>query len=183
MQETAVIITAEATPNPNTVKLNIDRVIAEHGPFNYVSRERARESLLASRLLENDAIDGVMVGRDFVAITKKADAEWVSVAPEVDTIRELVGSGEPLVPDKPKPKSEVESEIEQRIRDVLDNDVRPAVAMDGGDIELYSFEDGVVTLHMQGACGSCPSSAITLKAGVESRLRALIPEVREVVQL
>ena len=183
MSTQVVTISAEATPNPNTVKLNVGRVLLERGVLNYTSPERARESLLALRLFENDAIAGVMIGRDFISLTKKPEAQWADVAPEVDTIRKLLESGETLFPERPAERDETASEIERRIREVLDRDIRPAVAMDGGDIEFYSFDDGVVTLHLQGACGSCPSSALTLKMGVENRLRQLIPEVKEVVQI
>jgi Fe-S cluster biogenesis protein NfuA len=75
------------------------------------------------------------------------------------------------------------SEIERKIREILDNEIRPAVAMDGGDIQFYGYENGVVTLHLQGSCSHCPSSIMTLKMGVENRLKSLIPEIREVVQV
>ena len=74
------------------------------------------------------------------------------------------------------------SEIEQKIKEILDDEIRPAIAMDGGDVELKSFEDGIVTLHLQGACSTCPSSTMTLKMGIENRLKSEIPEVVEVVQ-
>ena len=79
--------------------------------------------------------------------------------------------------------SEGGSDIEARIREILDNEIRPAVAMDGGDITFHSYEDGIVMLRLQGACSSCPSSTLTLKMGIETRLREEFPEIREVVQI
>lgn len=178
-----ILITAEATPNPNTVKLNVNREFLERGAVNYPTKERAQESLLASKLFENDSIAGVMIGPSFISLTKKPDADWQSVAPEVDTIKALLESGDELFPNKPVEKDPASSAVEQQIRDILDREIRPAVARDGGDIELYDYQDGIVTLHLQGACGSCPSASMTLKMGVENRLKQLIPEVQEVVQV
>ncbi|MGH7198701.1 MAG: NifU family protein, partial [Candidatus Omnitrophota bacterium] len=129
---------------------------------------------------------GVMIGPTFVTVTKAPAADWQAmVEPITKKIKELLASGKELFSLSAQTMHATgnESEVEQRIKDILDNEIRPAVAMDGGDITFYSYENGVVTLHLQGACSSCPSSIMTLKMGVENRLKQAVPEVKEVVQV
>ncbi len=184
-------IAAEITPNPNTLKFNIGKTLVESGTLNYTDKERAKGVVLAETLYEISDVLGVMIGHDFVTVTKKPDASWHTMAqPIIDSLKELIASGKELVPVglagvAPAAEAGVSanSEIERKIREILDAEIRPAVAMDGGDIQFYGYDNGVVTLHLQGSCSSCPSSVMTLKMGVENRLKSLIPEVREVVQV
>lgn len=182
-------ITAEVTPNPHTLKFNVNKPLLESGSLNYTDREKAKESLLASKLFESDQILGVMIGTNFITVTKAPAAQWHNLVESVTaTIKRLLSSAEQLFPQSATAeKSEgpvgTDTEIERKIREVLDNEIRPAVAMDGGDILFHGYENGIVTLHLQGSCSSCPSSIMTLKMGVENRLKSLIPEVREVVQV
>ena len=183
-----VTITAEVTPNPNTLKFNVNRALVETGSLNFPDREAARGSALAERLFGIEQVLGVMAGRDFVTVTKAPSAQWQALAPGViEALKELLASGAPLfaagVPHVPGPEGSHDTDVERRIQEILDREIRPAVAMDGGDIIFYGYENGVVTLHLQGSCSSCPSSVMTLKMGVENRLRAAVPEVREVVQV
>lgn len=180
-------ISAEVTPNPNTIKLNVNRRLLDGGSLDYPSQDTAGESLLASRLFETPAVSQVFIGKSFVSITKREDADWEELTPVLDTLKQVLNSGQPVVSPEAAQRaaagssSETDSEIERQIRELLDAHVRPAVARDGGDITLFGYEDGVVTLRLQGACGSCPSSTFTLKMGVENLLKTHIPEVREVV--
>ena len=186
------LINAEITPNPNTLKFNVGRVLVESGSLNFPDREKAKEVLLAESLFNIENVLGVMVGRDFVTVTKRPESGWPAlVQPIIEKLKALLSSGQPLLPvgldvsasapvDGP---ADGTGEIERKIREILDAEIRPAVAMDGGDITFYGYENGVVTLHLQGSCSSCPSSIMTLKMGVENRLKSLIPEVREVVQV
>jgi NFU1 iron-sulfur cluster scaffold homolog, mitochondrial len=184
--KSAVNITAEVTPNPNTLKFNLNRPLVRSGSLNFPDREKAKGSKLAEALFSIENVIGVMVGRDFITVTKAPSSGWQTlVEPVTTTIKRLFESGEVLFPDQaPAAEGEGSSgDIERRIIEILDNEIRPAVNMDGGDITFHGYSDGIVTLHLQGSCSSCPSAIMTLKMGVENRLKSLIPEVREVVQI
>lgn len=179
-------IAAEMTPNPNTLKFNVNRVLTESGSMNFTDPEKAKTIPLPEKLFEIENVIGVMVGRNFVTVTKSPSANWQPlVEPITKSLRTMLESGKPLFGQAPQPAevSTGASDIETKIRQVLDQEIRPAVAMDGGDITFHGFKDGVVTLHLQGSCSSCPSSVMTLKMGVENRLKSLIPEVKEVIQV
>ena len=184
-------INAEITPNPNTLKFNVGRVLVESGSLNFPDKEKAKGVLLAESLFNIDNVLGVMVGHDFVTVTKRPESGWQTMAqPIIAKLKSLLSSGQMLVPGGTVGAPGADEghapgggEIERKIREVLDNEIRPAVAMDGGDITFYGYENGVVTLHLQGSCSHCPSSIMTLKMGVENRLKSLIPEIREVVQV
>ena len=181
-------ITAEMTPNPNTLKFNVNKELIASGSLNYPDKQKAKGSLLAEKLFEIENVIGVMVGKGFITITKAPAADWKPMVPVVtEKIKALLGSDQVLFPQSMGANSSAAGgdtgEIEKKIQEVLDNEIRPAVAMDGGDILFYGYRDGVVTLHLQGSCSSCPSSIMTLKMGVENRLKSLIPEVREVIQV
>jgi len=190
MSTNEITIKAEITPNPNTLKFNVDRVLIENGSLNFPDRASAKGSLLPETLFNLENVLGVMAGRDFVTVTKMPAASWhVMAEPVANSIRSLLSAGQALFSSslQATPAAEghatANGDIEMKIRHILDNEIRPAVAMDGGDIVFCGYEDGVVTLHLQGSCSHCPSSIMTLKMGVENRLKSLIPEVREVVQV
>jgi Fe-S cluster biogenesis protein NfuA len=181
-------ITVEITPNPNTLKFNVNKMLLEAGSIDFPTQEKAKESYLASELFGIGQVAGVLVGTTFVTVTKKPDTRWEELAqPLTDKIKNLLGSDKELFPANLIPAAPVrnaaDNEIEQKIREILDNEIRPAVAMDGGDITFHGYENGTVTLHLQGSCSSCPSSVMTLKMGVENRLKQSIPEIKEVVQV
>ena len=179
-------IAAEMTPNPNTLKFNINRTLAESGSINFTDPEKAKGTPLAEKLFEIQNVIGIMVGRDFVTVTKSPSANWQPlVEPITKSLKSLLESGQALFGSVTPPADAPAggSDVETKIRQILDQEIRPAVAMDGGDITFHGFKDGVVTLHLQGSCSSCPSSVMTLKMGVENRLKSLIPEVKEVVQV
>lgn len=190
MNETSATITAEITPNPNTLKFNVGRTLIESGSLNFPDKEKAKGVPLAETLYKIDNVLGVMVGQDFVTVTKRPESSWHDMAqPVIESLKTLFASGKELIPAGLTGAAAAEApqgaggEIERKIREILDTEIRPAVAMDGGDIQFYGYENGIVTLHLQGSCSSCPSSIMTLKMGVENRLKSLIPEVREVVQV
>ncbi len=197
MDTNTVEITAEITPNPNTLKFNVNKTLVASGSLNYPDKEKAKGSLLAEKLFEIENVIGVMIGHDFITITKAPAADWKPMVPPVtERIKTLLSQDQALFPQGASAAGQGSAglvagaavagnigDIEKKIQQVLDNEIRPAVAMDGGDIIFYGYRDGVVTLHLQGSCSSCPSSIMTLKMGVENRLKSLIPEVREVVQV
>ena len=178
-----MFIQTEDTPNPATLKFipGVDVLPGNSAEFN--ASDDAKTSPLASRLLRIDGVESVFLSGDFVSITKADQMEWFALKPSVLAgIMEHFASGLPVMDaaqDSEGDNSD-DDEVVQQIKHLLDTRVRPAVAMDGGDITFHSFDDGVVTLQMRGACQGCPSSTATLKMGIENMLRHYIPEVVEV---
>lgn len=180
-------VSLEFTPNPNTLKYVVDRTLLEKGAANFATRDAAEKSPLAKRLFEVPGVAGVMIGRNFVTVTKGTDGDWESLNRGVnETLNDHLGKGLPVIDGEAAMSDHAGqggSEIETKIREILDREVRPAVAMDGGDITFDRYEDGVVYLYMQGSCSGCPSSTATLRMGIETRLKEAIPEIREVVSV
>lgn len=181
-----VYVSLEFTPNPNTLKYAVNRTIMPRGAATFQRvEEAAGVSPLAEKLLKLDGIMAVMLGRDFVTITKSEEGDWDQVHKGATQMIEAhLTANEPVIHVDSHTASGHKggnSEIETKIREILDSEIRPAVAMDGGDITFDRFEDGVVYVYLQGSCSGCPSSTMTLKMGIETRLREAIPEVREVV--
>lgn len=177
---------AERTPNPDSIKWVLGRQIVEDGLSVHFDRAPEPEvSPLAARLFAIDGVVGVFLASNFVTVTRRAEVEWTDLAqPIVDAVKECLGdAGAALGPAFERHQAVDEGELEARIRRVLDEEVRPAVAMDGGDVDFVAFRDGIVELSMRGACSGCPSSSATLKHGIETRLRERIPEVQGVVAL
>lgn len=181
-----IYVTLEFTPNPNTLKYSVNRKLLDSGALNITRKEdAAAKSPLAAKLFEIPGIGAVMIGRDFVTVTKMEDGDWDVVHKRTSqTIEDHLGAELPIVHEGALAASGHgggESEAEGKIREILDKEIRPAVAMDGGDITFDRFEAGVVYLHMQGSCAGCPSSTATLKMGIETRLKEAVPDVLEVV--
>ncbi|MCZ6464631.1 MAG: NifU family protein [Proteobacteria bacterium] len=179
---------AERTPNPNSIKWVLSQPVVEGvAAAHFDAAPSPAVSPMAAALFAVAGVHGVFFGPSFVTVTKADDIEWADLAqPIVEAIKSWAESGEPaLGPDyQPPAASEGESgEVVARIIEILENEIRPYVAMDGGEITFAGYRDGVVEVYLQGSCSGCPSSTVTLKAGIESRLREEIPEVREVVAL
>ena len=179
-----MFIQTEDTPNPATLKFIPGTDVMGQGTADFPDKQSAGTSPLARRLFQIDGIEAVFLGSDFVTVTKGDDQEWFTLKPSILAgIMEHYASGLPVVEaskDDNDNDGEEDDELVKQIKHLLDTRVRPAVAMDGGDIVFHDFEDGIVTLSMQGACAGCPSSTATLKMGIENMLRHYIPEVREV---
>ncbi len=177
---------AERTPNPHSIKWVLGRPIVE-GPItaHFDEAPSADVSPLAARLFGVEGVTVVFLASNFVTVTKREDVEWTDVAQAiVDAIKDCLGEGgSALGPAYEVEAATADSEVVQRIRAILDDQVRPAVAQDGGDIVFAGFNDGIVELYLHGSCSGCPSATATLKLGIESLLREAIPEVREVVAL
>ncbi|XDZ65575.1 NifU family protein [Alphaproteobacteria bacterium LSUCC0684] len=177
-----MFIQTEDTPNPATLKFIPGLNVMEKGTAHFESVDDAANSPLGRRLFGVDGVTGVFLGSDFVSITKDDSREWFTIKPGVlAAIMEHYASGLPVIEaeDDLDDDSDDDETVKQ-IKHLLDTRVRPAVAMDGGDIVFKSFDEGVVTLYMRGACQGCPSSTATLKMGIENMLRHYIPEVQEV---
>lgn len=183
-----VYVSLEFTPNPNTLKYSVNRKLLEKGAANFTRKEEAEaRSPLAAKLFAVPGISGVMIGTNFVTITKTEQGDWDVVhKTSSQTIEKHLAENLPVLNpgalDAPAASGSI-SDVERRIKEILDNEIRPAVAMDGGDITFDHFDNGVVYLQLQGSCAGCPSSTMTLKMGIETRLREAIPEVQEVVSV
>lgn len=180
-----MFIQTERTPNPATLKFLPGCAVMESRTANFKDAQEAQRSPLATALFGVDGITGVFLGSDFITITKSDDKDWDIMKPQIlGAIMEHFQSGEAVIKEAAEEGDESESEAEgsisHQIKELIDTRVRPAVAQDGGDIIYKGFENGVVYLHMQGACSGCPSSTATLKHGIENMLRYYIPEVTEV---
>ena len=179
-----MFIQTESTPNPATMKFLPGKEVMPVGTVNFLTVEEAANSPLAQSLFGVDGVVGVFLGFDFITVTKSNDWEWDTIKPLIlGATMEHFQSGRPVVEacDTDGPGVEDgEDEVVVQIRELIDTRVRPAVAQDGGDIVYKGFEDGIVYLHMQGACAGCPSSTQTLKYGIENMLRHYVPEVQEV---
>ncbi len=188
-----MFIQTEETPNPATLKFLPGCPVTGGAPQDFPEPEGAEKSPLAKRLFAENGVAAVFLGSDFITVTKQPDKSWAVLKPTVvGAIMEHFLTGRAVLADE-DPKGcdhhchcgdahgdEDTDDITRKIKDLLDQRVRPAVAQDGGDITFDRFEDGVVYLHLRGSCSGCPSSVMTLKAGIENLLRHFIPEVQEV---
>jgi Fe-S cluster biogenesis protein NfuA len=182
-----MFIQTEATPNPATLKFIPGKAVLGDGTADYRSQEEAAPSPLAQRLFEVEGVRGVFLGSDFISVTK-GTMEWQHIKPAIlGAIMEHYLSGQPIMRAGGAEVAEAghydpkDEEIVATIKELLETRVRPAVAHDGGDIIFHGFREGVVSLHMRGACAGCPSSTATLRGGIENLLKHFCPEVREVV--
>lgn len=177
---------AERTPNPNSIKWVLGQTVADVvTSASFEKGATAGRSPLAAPIVALDGVTGVLLGPNFVTVTKRDEAEWTALAaPIVAAIKAWAATGtRALGPDFVPPTSGEDDEIVARIRTILERDVRPYVEQDGGEIRFAGYHDGIVEVVLQGACAGCPSSSVTLKLGIEARLKDEIPEVRSVVAL
>jgi Fe-S cluster biogenesis protein NfuA len=192
-----MFIQTETTPNPDTLKFIPGQDVSPSQNYDFRSEESASSSPLATRIISLDGITGVFLGADFISISKQEQIDWVMLKPRImSAIMDHYTSGEPVIQNNSEQAdgestnahgqvnldelSEDDKNIVTTIIELLDDLIRPAVAQDGGDIIFHRYEDGMVYLEMHGACSGCPSSTITLKAGIENMLQHYIPEVQEV---
>lgn len=181
-----MFIQTEATPNPQTLKFIPGKPVLEDGTADFRGKGDADASPLARRLFDIEGVSGVFLGSDFISVTK-TDSEWQHLKPMIlGAIMEHYMSGASVV-DADGANDAAEGNFDPKdgdvvatIKELLETRVRPAVAQDGGDITFAGFRDGIVYLHMRGACSGCPSSTATLRHGIENLLRHFCPEVEEV---
>ncbi|KAJ5934239.1 hypothetical protein N7466_003786 [Penicillium verhagenii] len=200
-----IFIQTENTPNPDALKfIPNHRVLPEEFPTTFLEYLTPRSTLappypspLAAKLLDVDGVTSVFYGADFITVTKAGDANWAHIKPEVfSLITQAVTSGETIVTvventgeagheveEDSLAYNENDDEVVSMIKELLETRIRPAIQEDGGDIELRSFEDGIVMLKLRGACRTCDSSTVTLKNGIESMLMHYIEEVKGVEQV
>lgn len=185
-----MFIQIEETPNPSTLKFHPGSVILQDRVLDITDAEKADLlSPLASALFLIEGVSGVFLGYDFISVSKKEALDWQILKPAIlGVIMEHLTAGRPILNSAQEVKDDHQNSdhrpedqpIIDKIIELLDSRVRPAVAQDGGDIVFHGFDKGIVYLAMRGACAGCPSSTATLKMGVENMLRHYIPEIVEV---
>lgn len=195
-----VIIYAESTPNPSSMKFVANQLLVNDGATaQYLSKAETSGSPLAAQLFDFPFVKAVFMASNFITVTKVDSIVWEDITFELrDFIRVYIAAGNPIITELPKQEVAVDNtftekkevytehkapstEIEVKIVEILEQYIRPAVEGDGGSITFKDFTDGIVTVQLRGACSGCPSSTLTLKAGIEGLLKRMIPDVKEVV--
>ena len=183
-----MFIQTEETPNPLVLKFLPGRpVMGDRDPLEFCTESEAAQTPLASKLFHIQGIASLFFGSDFVSVTKNPKISWSEIKPDIFgtlvdyfTLHETVAVDAGNETDTDPIDMDDLSQIEKEIKSLIDERIRPAVAMDGGDILFDRFEAGIVFLKMRGACSGCPSASSTLKSGIENMLKHYIPEVKEV---
>ncbi len=184
----AINIYTEANPNPNSMKFMLSIMLIGNGDsFDFPTVESAKTSPLAQALFGFDYVERVFFMGNFITITKNSDKEWMEVIPELKAFLKSYFEEQKPVFDESQPEQQViinqDSEAVKKIKGILDEYIKPAVEMDGGAIQFHSFDEatGLVKVLLQGSCSGCPSSTVTLKAGIETMLKRMVPQVKEVI--
>ena len=189
---TIVSIYTEMTPNPETMKFVANKLLYPGKSIDIADESQATPSPIAKELFSFPFIKSVFIASNFITITKSADTDdWQDVIPTIKTfLKEYLENGGMVVNEEEVAKIKQEAtntvhadddDIVKRVKELLENYVKPAVEMDGGAIQFKSYKEGIVNLMLQGSCSGCPSSMVTLKAGIEGMMKRMIPEVKEVV--
>lgn len=184
-----VSIYTEMTPNPETMKFVANKLLYPSKSIDFENEASASPSPLAKELFGFPFVKGVFIASNFVTLTKTQETDWNDVIPSIrEFLKEYFEEGKVIINEDEivKKTSNVtfsadDNEIVNRIKELLENYVKPAVEMDGGAITFKNYKDGVVSLVMQGSCSGCPSSMVTLKSGIEGMMKRMIPEVKEVI--
>jgi NFU1 iron-sulfur cluster scaffold homolog, mitochondrial len=186
-----ISIYTEMTPNPETMKFVANKLLYPGKSIDFPDMETAKPSPLAVELFGFPFIKSVFIASNFTTLTKTPDTDWEDVIPSIrQFLKEYLEEGKPVINEeevaalKPESSNEVtadDDDVVKRVKELLENYVKPAVEMDGGAIQFKSYQNGIVNLMLQGSCSGCPSSMITLKAGIEGMMKRMIPEVKEVV--
>ncbi len=188
-----MMVETEHTPNPNTLKFLPGKKVSEVGPIEFLKKDKSIKVSLANKILSLEGTVMVFFGEDFITVKKDENLNWKDLKHGIiSEINDYYSKGNDVVISKDfklekileKSKSSSKpiqsNEIIDKINEVLDSKIRPAVARDGGDITFKSFANGVVTVELKGSCSGCPSSIMTLKQGVQNLLCHYIPEVKSV---
>lgn len=199
-REIPVVIYAESTPNPSSMKFVANRMLTTEGATaQYLNASETAGAPLPAKLFHFPFVKGIFIAANFITITKSDLVSWDDITLEMrEFIRDYLSKGLPVIEELPQQEVHTDSsfkttttvftehaspknETEHKIVEVLEQYIRPAVEQDGGLITFQSFENGIVTVQLKGSCSGCPSSTMTLKAGIEQLLKRLVPQVKEVV--
>jgi NFU1 iron-sulfur cluster scaffold homolog, mitochondrial len=185
-----ISIYTEMTPNPETMKFVANKLLYPGKSIDFADETSAKASPLATELFSFPFIKSVFIASNFVTLTKTGDTDWNDVIPSIRVfLKEYLEEGKAVINEEDIVITQTDgntvnaddSDVVKRIKELLENYVKPAVEMDGGAIQFKNYDNGVVSLAMQGSCSGCPSSMITLKAGIEGMMKRMIPEVKEVI--
>jgi NFU1 iron-sulfur cluster scaffold homolog, mitochondrial len=185
-EKPTINIYTESNPNPNSLKFVLNFMLLPEGVSrDFPTKESAAEAPLASELFDFPFVKRVFYMSNFITVTKDQLTDWYEVKGQIQNhIKEFLEAGKQILTEAEVEEdhkvTDADTDIEVRIKGILDEYIRPAVEMDGGAISFDSFEDGKVKVLLQGSCSGCPSSTVTLKAGIETLLKKMIPEVKEV---
>ena len=181
------MVKTEQTPNPNTLKFLPGKKVSEIGSLEFLKRDKDINIPLANKILSLEGIVMVFFGEDFITVKKADNLNWDDVKHEIiSEVNHYYSEGNEVVVKKSTKKSVIDKKLTEsndvinKINEILDAKIRPAVARDGGDITFKSFDNGVVKVELKGSCSGCPSSVMTLKQGVQNLLCHYIPEVKSV---
>ena len=188
-----MLVNTEHTPNPDTLKFLPGKKVSEVGPIEFLKNDKSIKVSLANKILSLEGTVMVFFGEDFITVKKEKDLNWNDLKHGIiSEINDYYSKGNEVVVGKDLKLAKILSEstsdakpvqsneIINKINEVLDSKIRPAVAKDGGDIKFKSFKNGIVTVELKGSCSGCPSSIMTLKQGVQNLLCHYIPEVKSV---
>lgn len=172
------------TPNPDAMMFKVPEALVNAGTYEGKRGDDLSALPLAQKILQVEGTELVLIAPRFVTVRKQADADWMVLRPLlVPLLIRFIESGEMAVFEESQSgQHSPESEVERRILALLDEEIRPAIAQDGGDVVYLGYDAGTVTIRLIGACGDCPSSLTTLKMGIERLMVEEIPEVQSVVQ-
>ena len=178
-----MFVQTQNTPNPNSIKFLPSKKVSNDDPFEITDKNKS-DNELVKNILSINGVTGIFLAEDFLSVNKDEKTNWEDLKHIIISfINDYYGSGNEIVIDSNKISStETQlSEIEKKIIKILETKIRPAVARDGGDIKFKKYNNGIVTVQLQGSCSGCPSSIMTLKQGVQNLLCHYIPEIKEVV--
>lgn len=169
----------ESNPNPNSLKFVVNEMLVPEGiSFDFPTIESTTDAPLAQELFQYPFVDRVFYMSNFITITKKEDVEWVEIQNTIkEHIKKFLESGKFIIEvrDEAPTTAEEETETVKKIKTILEEYIRPAVEQDGGAITFHSFKEGIVKVKLQGSCSGCPSSMVTLKAGIENLFQRMMP--------
>lgn len=185
-----VMIYTESTPNPNTLKFVTNKALLLNDAVEFQNIDEANDAPLAKALFGFEGVTNVFISNNFVTVSKHEELLWAEIMiPIKDFLKKYIDEDGIILNDSfvklaktaSNEITDTDTDVEIRIKGALDKYVKPAVEMDGGNISFVKFEDGKLTLQLQGSCSGCPSSTVTLKDGIENLLKRFVPEVKEVV--
>jgi len=182
-----MFIKTESTPNPNSLKFVLEKQVSATASASFERSMPQAHTKFTKQMFEINGVDKIFILDDFITITKTEQESWDILKPQILSIlMDFISSGQPFVEAASAANARTfDSQIEQEIYNIIEDRVKPAVALDGGDIEFIKFtaDDGVVYVSMHGSCSGCPSSSVTLKDGIKRTLQYYIPEVMDVLQV
>ena len=178
-----MFVQTQNTPNPNSIKFLPSKKVSNDDPFEITDKNKSNNELVRN-ILSINGVTGIFLAEDFLSVNKDEKTNWEDLKHIIISfINDYYARGNEIVIDSNKitsPETQL-SEIEKKIIKILETKIRPAVARDGGDIKFKKYNNGIVTVQLQGSCSGCPSSIMTLKQGVQNLLCHYIPEIKEVV--